>query len=121
METHIMSPAAQVIVALVPIVGIAIGGIIVFFYLLWHHHEIKLQIKMNIYNPRIFDLKTFSLLVGTLLLAVGFILTIIFALVDGISYALLGGLIPLVIGIAFIIFNKINPDFHNNKKLNEKN
>ena len=35
MEEIIASPAAQVIVAIIPIVGIVIGGVVVFFYLLW--------------------------------------------------------------------------------------
>lgn len=107
-----MSSAAQVIVSLVPIVGISIGGIIIFFYLLWHHHEVKLQIKMGTFVQRTFDLKTFSLLTGMLLVSVGVILSVIFAIVDGISYALLGGLIPMFIGIALIVFYKVNPDFH---------
>ena len=37
-------PAVHVIVAIIPIVGITFGAVIIFFYLLWRHHEIKLQI-----------------------------------------------------------------------------
>lgn len=107
-----MSETAQIIISIIPIVGIAIGGVIVFFYLLWHHHEIKLQIKTGNYHPRTFDLKTFSLLAGILLLAVGLMLSIVFAVIAQVSYALLGGLIPTAIGISFIVFYALNPDFH---------
>jgi hypothetical protein len=107
------SAAAQVIIACVPIVGIAIGGIVVFFYILWHHHEVKLQIKTGTYNPPKFDHKTFSLLCGLLLTAIGFILTVMFAILDHLSYTLLGGLLPFVTGISLLIFYKVNPDFRN--------
>jgi hypothetical protein len=106
------SAAAQVIIAIVPIVGISIGGIVLFFYILWHHHEIKLQIKTGTYKPAKFDYKTFSLLCGLLLTLVGFFLTIIFAVLDHLSYTLLGGLIPFATGLSFLLFYKLNPDFH---------
>jgi len=105
------SNSAQIVMAVIPIVGIVIGGIIIFFYLLWHHHEIKLQIKTGTYSPSKFDLKTFSLLVGLLLTGTGTILTLFFLLMAGLGYALLGGLIPLVIGLCMLTFYKVNPDF----------
>jgi hypothetical protein len=106
------SYAAQIIIAIVPIVGIGIGGIVIFFYILWRHHEIKLQIKTGTYNPPKFDYKTFSLLCGLLLTSVGAILTLVFAIIDHFSYTLLGGLIPFAAGISFLLFYKLNPDFH---------
>lgn len=111
MNSEIASNSAQVIIALIPIIGIAIGGIILFFYLLWAHHETKLRIRMGTYNKSEFSLSTFSLLGGILLVGIGTILTILFALIDGLSYLLLGGLIPLVIGIGLLVFYKVNPDF----------
>lgn len=108
-----VSTGAQVVLAVIPIVGIVIGGIIVFFYLLWRHHEVKLQIKTGTYHPGKFDIKTFSLLSGLLLTGTGAILTLFFALMTGFGYALLGGLIPLVIGLCMLIFYKVNPDFKN--------
>ena len=48
MNTTIASPAAQVIIAVIPIVGIVIGGTVIFFSLLWRHSEKKLQIKNGI-------------------------------------------------------------------------
>lgn len=111
MQEEIFSPAAQVIISVIPIVGIVIGGVIVFFFLLWRHHEIKLQLKTGAYKARTFDLKTFSLLTGILLAGTGFVLTLFFAFINGRSLSLLGGLIPCVIGICLLIFYKVNPEF----------
>lgn len=108
MET--ISPAAQVIVSIIPIVGIVIGGIIIFFHLLWRHYQITLSIKTGNFKPVYFNLKLFSLLAGLLLAGVGFVLSILFLLMNGLSYALLGGLVPFVLGISFIIFYKLYPN-----------
>ena len=101
------SPAAQVIVSIIPLVGIVIGGVVIFFYLLWRNTQIKLLIKSGAYEPARFNLKAFALLTGLLLIAVGLVLTVLILIIDGVSYPLLGGLIPLAIGIALIVFYRI--------------
>lgn len=111
MEKAITSETAQIIISIIPIVGIAIGGIVVFFYILWHHHEIKLRIKNGTYKTHSFDLQTFSLLTGLLLTGIGLMLTILFACIEGFNYVLLGGLIPFSIGVCLLIFYRINPAF----------
>ena len=103
----ITSSAAQVVIAVIPIVGIVIGGIVVFFYLLWHHHEVKLQIQKGSYAPRNLNIRLFSLLTGILLVCVGAILSILFLLIEGLSYTLLGGLIPFSIGVGLLVFFKL--------------
>ena len=112
----VTSPAAQAIIAVIPIVGIFIGGVILFFYLLWTHHETKLRIRTGTYKEAEHDFKTSSLLVGLVCTFVGITLTVIFALMDGFSYALLGGLLPLAMGLSFLTFYKINPSFHEDKE-----
>ncbi len=107
MNGEIIIPAAQVIVAIIPIVGIVIGGIVIFFYLLWRNSQISLLIKTEKYEPLKFNLKLFSLLTGILLIGIGFTLSIVFTLLGGFSYQLLGGLIPLTVGICLIVFNKL--------------
>lgn len=116
MNEIMTSAPAQVIISIVPIVGITFGAVIVFFYLLWRHHEIKLQIKTGTFVPKSFNFAAFSLLTGLLLTGVGIILTLVFAIIDRFSYSILGGLIPTVIGICLLIFYKIFPDFHRNDK-----
>jgi len=108
-----ISPAVQVIISIVPIVGITFGAVIVFFYLLWRHHEIKLQIKTGIFVQKNFDYAAFSLLTGLLLTGVGAILTAVFGIINGFSYAILGGLIPTTIGVCLLLFYRIYPPFHN--------
>ena len=104
MELTAASPAAQVIIAIIPIVGIVIGGVVVFFYLLWRHRQISLQIKTGTFKPKQFDLRLFSLLTGLLLTGIGAVLSLVFLLIAGVSFMLLGGLLPMIIGICLIIF-----------------
>jgi hypothetical protein len=106
MGITITSPAAQIIISIIPIVGIVCGGIVVFFYLLWRHRETSLLIKTG-QTPKKLNLKLFALLIGILLVCVGVVLTVIFLVLMGISYPLLGGLIPLALGIGFIVFYKL--------------
>ena len=113
MEQTFTSPAAQVIISLIPIVGIVIGGVIIFFTLLWHHHETKQRIKAGRENPQqSFNYRALTLLSALLLTGIGFMLSLFFILINGISPALLGGLIPLTIGICLLIFYKLY-DWHN--------
>lgn len=98
------SPAAQVIIATIPIVGIVIGGTIVFFYLLWRHREIMMLIKTSAYSPVKFNWTLFSLLASLLLLLVGLALTVLFAILDGFSYSILGGAVPLSLGVGLLIY-----------------
>ena len=107
MEQTITSPAAQVIIALIPIVGIVIGGVIIFFALLWVHHERKQRIKAGLTQKTRFNFKAATLLIGLLLAGIGTMLTVFFALFAGISPALLGGLIPLTIGLCLLAFYKM--------------
>lgn len=98
------SVAAQVIVAIIPIVGIVMGAVVVFFYLLWSHKEKVLLIDRGSYKPLALELDTFSLLAGLLLSGVGAVLTVLFIVKDGTSYSLLGGLIPLALGVGLLVF-----------------
>lgn len=106
MESH----AAQVIVAIIPIVGIVIGGVVVFFYLLWRHKHISMMIRTGTYKPVHFNFKLFSLLAGLLLAGVGLVLTILLGLLEGLSYPLLGGLIPGILGLMLLAFYKLYPN-----------
>lgn len=114
--TTTLSPAAQIIISIIPIVGIVIGGVVIFFYLLWHHKHVSLQIKTGTFRHINFNWHLFSLLAGLLLTGVGIVLTVLFLIVRGADYAVLGGLIPLACGISLIVFYKLYP---NNTKTDE--
>jgi hypothetical protein len=98
------STAAQVIIAIIPIVGIVMGSVVVFFYLLWDHKRNTLLIQAGQYSKPRFDLLTFSLLTGLLLGSVGIALTIFLAIAVGTGFGLLGGIIPLSMGIGLLAF-----------------
>ncbi len=98
------SVASQVIISIIPIVGIVMGSVVVFFYILWGHRERMLMIDRGLYSPVPLDLDTFCLLAGILLAALGVTLGAVFLAISGFSYSLLGGLIPLAIGAGFLAF-----------------
>ncbi|MDR0910472.1 MAG: hypothetical protein LBM77_11985 [Spirochaetaceae bacterium] len=102
--SNISSAAVQVIVSVIPIVGIVVGGVVIFFYLLWQHKRRSLLIKNGQYQKPVFDLLSFSLLAGLLLGLLGLALTVFLALLEGLNYALLGGVIPLSIGAGLLSY-----------------
>lgn len=96
-------PAAQIIITVIPIVGIVIVGVLVFFYLFWRNKQIILQIETKTYIPSKFNLGIFCLISGILLLIIGLVLTVLFAIIEGLGYILLGGLVPLSCGIGLLV------------------
>ena len=98
------SQAAQVIISIIPIVGIVMGSVVVFFYLLWNHKRRTLLIKAGQYQRPTFDLLAFSLLAGLLLTTVGFALTVFLAIALRVNFGLLGGIIPLAVGIGLLTY-----------------
>ena len=101
---HMTSSAAQVIISIIPIVGIVMGSVVIFFYLLWNHKRRTLLIKAGQFKRPDFDLLTFSLLTGLLLGAVGLALTVFLAIAIGVNLGLLGGIIPLSTGIGLLAY-----------------
>jgi hypothetical protein len=101
---QISSTAAPVIIAIIPLVGIVMGAVVVFFYLLWSNRRRTLLIKAGHYNRPDFDLLSFSLLAGLLLSSVGLALTVFLAVVTVPTYGLLGGIIPLSMGTGLLVF-----------------
>jgi hypothetical protein len=99
-----MSAAAQVIIAIIPIVGIVMGSVVIFFYLLWNHKRRTLLIQAGQYNPPEFDFLSFSLLAGILLAAVGLTLSVFLIIMLGANFGLLGGLIPLSCGTGLLAY-----------------
>jgi hypothetical protein len=98
------STVAQVIISIIPIVGIVMGAVVVFFYLLWNHRQKTLLIKTGNYTRPDFDLLSFSLLTGLLLTSVGISLTVFLVMVQGLNYVLLGGIIPFSCGVGLLIY-----------------
>lgn len=100
-----MEGAAKIIISIIPIVGIVMGSTVIFFYLLWNYRRRIMLIKAGHYSRPEFNIFTFSLLSGLLLSSVGIALTLFLSLaVEGVSYGLLGGIIPLSMGIGLLAF-----------------
>ena len=102
------SAAAQIIVTIIPIVGIVMGSVVIFFFLLWNYKQKKLLIEKGLYRKMEFDMMSFSLFSGLLLLSIGAGLVVFFLMKDGFGYSVLGGIIPLCIGAGLTIFFIIN-------------
>jgi hypothetical protein len=98
------APAAQVLIAIIPIVGIVMGAVVVFFWLLWRHREVVRQINAGSYSRPVFNLPVFSLLAGLLLTGIGCVLSLLFFVIEGVSYTLLGGLIPFAMGLSLLAY-----------------
>lgn len=101
---QVPSIAAQILITVIPITGIVMGSVVAFFYLLWHHKRTVLLIKAGRYERPVFDILSFCLLAGFLLAFVGTSLTIFLVLLEGFGYGLLGGVIPLSIGLGLLAF-----------------
>lgn len=101
---NIPSAAAQVLISIVPIVGIVMGCVVIFFYLLWNYKQKVKMIEKGLLERNNFNIDAFSILVGLILLSIGTSLVVFFVIKEGFSYGVLSGLIPLSIGVSFIIF-----------------
>ncbi len=103
MET-LPSTAAQIIVTIIPIVGIVTGSIVIFFFLLYNHRQKMLMIEKGGGSNNKFDIDTYSLFAGIILFGIGISLTMFFSIKEGASYSVLSGIIPLSIGFSLIVF-----------------
>ncbi len=96
-----MSQAAQVLIAALPMVAVVLLAILTFFFMLWDHQKNRIIIERGERPvPRNIDDKI--LLLGIVSLFVGVGLLVFFALHNGVSNALLGGIIPAMTGLGII-------------------
>jgi hypothetical protein len=98
------SAAAQIIITVIPIVGIIMGGLVLLFYLYYGHREKMLMIEKGASRKINFDIRSFSMFAGILLFCIGLCLTLFFAVKEGVRYSLLSGIIPLSCGTGLIVF-----------------
>ena len=99
------SAAAQIIIAIVPLLGVVMGVSAIFFFLLWRYRINKELIKAGQFERRTTrNFRVFSLLLGTVSACIGLPMTVLFWAVEGVSLMMLGGLMPLAAGIGLILF-----------------
>lgn len=102
------SAAAQVIVSVIPIVGIVMGCLVILFYLLWDYKYKVFLVEKGLRKDKPFDFIAFCLLSGLILFTLGLCLVIVFLVIDGFSHSILGGLIPAAVGISLLLFVRIS-------------
>lgn len=99
------SEASQVLLSLVPVLGVVLGCTLLFFFFLWQYRIRRELIRTGQYTPVfVTNIRVLSLLIGLLAIFSGLPMTVLFYLLEGVSYALLGGVLPLFAGIAFLLF-----------------
>jgi hypothetical protein len=98
-----MVGSAQVLIALIPLIGVIVFGVLAFFFMLWDHQKQMLLIERGERaRPRNFNEKL--LLLGIVSFFIGIGLSIFFTLQSGLSDSLLGGIIPVMTGLGIIVY-----------------
>jgi len=114
------SSVAQIILSLVPLAGVIFGWLLLFFFLLWNYKIRRELIRTGQFVPAFNkNFRTFALLLGSVSGAVGLPMTILFLAIEGKSYILLGGLIPLFTGVGLLIFYGLSRKAQDGQQRNE--
>jgi uncharacterized Tic20 family protein len=100
------SNSYKIVLYLVPIFGIVFGSGFLFSIFYWWHKQRIEMIRFNLYKPFQFNLRLYSFFLGLLLTFTGFVLSLVFIMVLGNSLAMLGGLLPLAVGLSLLTFYK---------------
>lgn len=102
------SDSYKVVIYLVPIFGIVFGCTLLFFVFYWWYKQRIELIRSGLYKPSEFNLRAYSFFLGLLLTFTGLVLSIVFIIVLGKSTAVLGGLVPLAVGLSLLTFYKFH-------------
>ena len=98
-----LGSTAQVLIASIPVVAVALLAVLTFFFILWDYKKHRAMIERGIApKPRNLDDKL--LLIGIVSLFVGIGLLVFFSLKTGLSNSLLGGIIPTASGMGIITY-----------------
>lgn len=97
----------KVVLYIVPIAGIVFGCTLLFFLFYWWHRQKLELIRKDQYRPFPFDFRAYAFFLGLLLTYTGFALTVVLIVVLGKSLAMLGGVIPLAIGLGLLSYYKL--------------
>jgi hypothetical protein len=91
-------------IAVIPIVGIIMGSVVLFLWIIFNYKTKKVLMEKGLYKPTVFDIEMFSLFSGLLLLPIGLSLMLFFLLKHGLVNGVLAGLIPFSVGLGLILF-----------------
>lgn len=90
----------------IPIFGIVFGTTLLFSIFYWWYKQRMELIRLGLYRPLHFDLRIYAFFLGLLLTFTGAVLSFVFMMVFGNSLTILGGLVPLAIGLSLLTFYK---------------
>ena len=97
----------KIVLFLVPIFGIVFGSVLIsVIAYFWYKQRLEI-IKAGLYKPSGFNFRVYSFFVGLILTFTGIALSIVFIVVLGNSLAMLGGVIPLAIGLSLLTYYKV--------------
>jgi len=97
-----MNPAAQVLIAALPLVAVVLLAVLAFFAMLWDQQKNRILIARG-EKPVQRNIDEKILLLGMIALFVGIGLTAFFLLSEGMTSALLGGIIPTMTGLGVVV------------------
>lgn len=101
------SVAAQVMITIIPIVGIVAVAVVGLIYVVLQHKQNLKLIEKGLYQRHKVDAQAFALLSSLILLAVGLTLSAFFVVFEGFAWSLLGGIIPLSLGGSLLAYWKL--------------
>ncbi|MBN2436088.1 MAG: hypothetical protein JXK07_12555 [Spirochaetes bacterium] len=96
--------AVQVMITVIPIVGILMGGAVIILFLILNHKQKMAMIRHNYGSKQPIDIVWISLFAGLLLTFIGFVMSLFFIIKEGVEYSLLSGIVPLAAGMGLMIF-----------------
>lgn len=105
METP--STAVQIMVTVIPIVGILMGGAVIILFLVFFHIQRMAMIERKMIQKPKIHLRQASLFTGSVLLLLGGTMSLFFFLREGLSYTLLSGIVPFSIGAGLLLYASI--------------
>jgi hypothetical protein len=103
---------AQIMLTIIPIVGIVFGSVVVVFFLYWHHRQKLILIEKGLYQSSLSNFRRYILAGSTVTISVGLTLTVFFLAMEGVTYALLGGLIPFSVGFGLLLYFLFSQKLH---------
>lgn len=98
-----LTPASQLMIAILPLIAVVVFGLLSFFFFLWEYKKNKTIIEKG-GEPKPTYLDEKLLLVGIVALFVGAGLFLFFLIYNGLDASLLGGIIPTTSGLGIITY-----------------
>ncbi len=102
-KPEIMSNAAQIILAVVPIIGVLFGAALFFSLFYFYHKQKMLMIEKEIYKPLRLNWNLIFIVSGFIFMLSGVAITVVFIINGSTGYELLGGGVTLGVGVAIIL------------------